>query len=105
MGARVATKFSLTGDMIPRAVQRIFDHRSEQRVVPTADHAVLGYRGTETAVTVMNVSRSGAMIRFAGTLNIGERVRLQIVDKRPVQGFVRWVRDDCMGLNFDTPLD
>ena len=101
----MATKFSLTGDMIPRAVTRMFDQRSEERIEPTAEHAVLGYRGTSKAVALLNVSRSGAMIGFPEALNIGERVRLQILDKSPVHGFVRWVRDDRIGLNFDTPLD
>lgn len=103
--AMVATKFSLTGDMIPRAVARMFDQRSEERVEPTAEHAVLDYRGTKCAVALLNVSRCGAMIGLSETLNIGERVGLQILDRKPVSGFVRWIRDGRIGLNFDTPLD
>ena len=45
------------------------------------------------------------MIGFSEPLNIGERVRLKILDKSPVHGFVRWVRDERIGVNFDTPLD
>jgi hypothetical protein len=91
--------------MIPRAVARMFDQRSEERVQPTTEHAVLDYRGTMRAVELLNLSRWGAMIGFPETLNIGERVRLQVLDRKPVFGFVRWVRDDRTGLNFDTPLD
>ena len=101
----MATRFSLTGDMIPRAVTRMFDQRSEQRIEPTAEHAVLSFRGTSKAVAMLNVSRSGAMIGLSEPLNIGERVRLKILDKSPVHGFVRWVRDERIGVNFDTPLD
>jgi hypothetical protein len=53
----------------------------------------------------MNVSRSGAMIGYPESLNIGERVRLRILDRPAVSGFVRWVRDGRIGLNFDTPLN
>ena len=101
----MATKFSLTGDMIPRAVARMFDQRSEERIKPSAEHAVLDYRGIQSAVKLLNVSRSGAMVGLSEALNIGERVRLQILDRQPVFGFVRWVREDRIGLNFDTPLD
>lgn len=31
----MATKFSLTGAMIPRSVGRVFDQRSERRIAPT----------------------------------------------------------------------
>ena len=84
---------------------RMFDHRSEERIEPTSEHAVLDYRGTKRAVGLLNLSRSGAMIAFPEPLNIGERVRLQVIDRNPVYGYVRWVRDGRAGLNFDTPLD
>ena len=100
----MATKFSLTGDMIPRSVRRVFDQRSEERIAPTSEHAILEYRGTRMAVDLLNLSPSGAMIGFSETPNIGERVRLEILDRKPVCGYVRWIRDDRMGLNFDTPL-
>ena len=101
----MATKFSLTGDMIPRSVRRVFDQRAEERLEPTSEHAVLDVRRTKRAVRVMNISRSGAMIDYPEPLNIGERVRLQIMDRPAVFGFVRWVRDGRIGLNFDTPLN
>jgi len=100
----VATKFSLTGDMIPRSVRRIFNQRTEERIKPTAEHAILEYRGTKRAVVLFNLSPSGAMIGLPGTLNIGERVTLHILDRQPVCGYVRWIRDDRIGLNFDTSL-
>jgi len=100
----VATKLSLTGDMIPRSVRRIFEQRSEQRIEPTADHAVLECRGTRVAVQLLNVSESGAMIGCDLVPCIGERVRLHLVDHPTTDGFVRWVRDGRFGINFDVPL-
>jgi hypothetical protein len=80
------------------------DERSEERIAPTAEHAILEYRGTKRAVNLFNVSRSGAMIGFPETLNIGERVRLHILDCQPVCGYIRWLRDGRLGVNFETPL-
>lgn len=100
----MATKFSLTGDMIPRSVRRVFEQRGEERIAPTAGHAILEYRGTKRAVDLFNLSPSGAMIGFAETPNIGERVRLEIMDHQPVCGYVRWIRGGRIGLNFDKPL-
>ncbi|WP_346774105.1 PilZ domain-containing protein [Sphingomonas sp. HDW15A] len=96
--------FSLTGDMIPRSIRRTFDQRSEERIVPSAEHAVLEYRGTRRPVDLLNLSPSGAMVGFAETPNIGERVRLEILDRKPVCGYVRWIRDGRIGLNFTAPL-
>ncbi len=98
----MATKLSLTGDMIPRSVRRIFDQRSEQRIEPTADQAVLECRGTRVAVELLNVSASGAMIGCDLIPCIGERVRLHLVDRPATDGFVRWVRDGRFGINFDS---
>jgi hypothetical protein len=100
----VATKFGLTGDMIPRSVKRIFDQRSEQRIEPTADRAVLECRGLRVPVELINVSGSGAMIRCDLVPCIGERVRLQLLDHPTAEGFVRWVRDGRFGINFNEPL-
>jgi hypothetical protein len=101
----VATRFSLTGGMIPRSVTRLFDQRSEPRIEPDEEHAVLDHRGGRHPVKVINLSSAGAMIEFGTVPHIGERVRLQMLGREPVSGFVRWVRDGRLGINFDTPLN
>jgi len=91
--------------MIPRSVTRLWDQREEPRVEPDEDHAVLDHRGRRHAVKVVNLSSAGAMIAFASIPHIGERVRLQLFGREPVTGFVRWVRDGRVGINFDAPLN
>jgi len=97
----VATKFSLMGDMIPRSVKRSFEQRSEPRVQPDADHAVFECRGQRHRVHLINISPSGAMIEFEATPHIGERIGLEVLGAPRLEGFVRWVRDGRLGLNFN----
>lgn len=97
----MATKFSLMGDMIPRSVRRSFDQRSEPRVEPDADNAVFEYRGGRHRVRLVNISISGAMIEFDAMPHIGERIALEVLGAPRLEGFVRWVRDGRLGLNFN----
>lgn len=101
----VAANFSLTGGMIPRTVTRLFDQRLEPRVEPDEEHAVFEHRGRRHPVRVLNLSSAGAMVEFASVPHIGERIRLQMLGREPAAGFVRWVRDGRIGINFDAPLN
>ena len=100
----MAARFNLDGSMIPRSVTRLFDHRSEPRVEPDEEHAVLEHRGGRHPVKVVNLSAAGAMVSFDGIPHIGERIRLQLLGRPPAAGFVRWVRDGRIGINFSAPL-
>jgi hypothetical protein len=53
----------------------------------------------------VNLSRSGAMIRFGGDAHIGESVSLQLLDRGSISGQVRWLRDGRMGISFLRPLE
>ena len=101
----MATRFGLSGGMIPRSVTRLFDQRSEPRIEPDEEHAVLDHRGARHPVKVVNISSAGAMVEYATVPYIGERVRLQLLGREPVTGFVRWVREGRVGINFDAPLN
>lgn len=91
--------------MIPRSVTRLFDQRAEPRIEPDEDHGVLEHRGRRHPVNVVNLSSSGAMVEYETVPHIGERVRLQLLGREPVAGFVRWVRDGRIGVNFDVPFN
>ncbi len=91
--------------MIPRTVKRVFDERSEERLEAESNAAVLSLRGRNHVVTLVNLSRSGAMVRFAGDAHIGETVSLQLLDRGTIEGQVRWLRDGRMGVYFATPLE
>ena len=98
-------KFSLDGGMIPRSVRRVFDERGEPREPAASETAVLGHRGRNHVVKVLNLSNSGAMVIFPVMPHIGEAVTLQLLDWGQVQGNVRWARDGKIGINFAAPLE
>ena len=101
----MSSRFQLHGSMIPRTVKRAFDQRSEQRIETESHTAVLSLRGRNHVVTLVNLSRSGAMLRYTGDAHIGESVSLQLLDRGTIAGQVRWLRDGRMGVYFATPLE
>ena len=101
----MSSRFHLHGDMIPRTVKRMFDERAEDRLETDSSTAVLALRSRNHVVTLVNLSRSGAMIRFAGDAHIGESVSLQLLDRGAIAGQVRWLRDGRMGISFIQPLE
>jgi hypothetical protein len=101
----MSARFQLHGNMIPRSVKRMFDQRAEERLEAESNAAVLTVRGRNHVVTLVNLSRSGAMIRFGGDAHIGESVSLQLLDRGTIAGQVRWLRDGRMGVYFAAPLE
>ena len=101
----MSSRFQLHGSMIPRTVKRVFDERSEERIMAESHTAVLTLRGRNHVVTLANLSRSGTMLSFTGDAHIGESVSLQLLDRGTIAGQVRWLRDGRMGVHFVTPLD
>lgn len=100
----MASSFSLDGGMIPRAAQRTIDEREEVRHPAASSTAVLEFRGRKHVVRLVNVSKSGAMVIFPHTPNIGERLPLQLLDHGVVWAQVRWVKDGRIGMSFAAPL-
>ena len=101
----MSSRFQLHGRMIPRTVRRMFDERSEQRLEAESQTAVLSIRSRNHIVGLVNLSRSGAMVRFSGDAHIGEIVSLQLLDRGTIEGQVRWLRDGRMGVYFARPLE
>ena len=99
------SRFQLHGGMIPRTVRRMFDQRVEPREEAAQMAAILHLRGKDHAVEIVNLSPSGAMVRFAGAAHIGEAVGFQLVDRGGTEGQVRWLRDGRMGICFEQRLD
>jgi hypothetical protein len=79
------------------------ERRSEVRQPADPASALLDFRGGRHSVRLVNVSGSGAMIVFADSPNIGERVTLHLLDRGPVPSQVRWVKDGRVGLCFTNP--
>ncbi|HXG80846.1 MAG TPA: PilZ domain-containing protein [Sphingomicrobium sp.] len=101
----MTSRFQLDGSMIPRTVKRMFDERSEERIETESQTAILSLRGRNHIVGLVNLSRSGAMLRFTGDAHIGESVSLQLLDRGTIDGQVRWLRDGRMGVYFARPLE
>lgn len=88
-----------------RSFRRLLDERSEPRSPDSSQTAVLAVRGGNHVVRVVDLSRSGAMVRFAGNAAEGEAVTIQLLDHGLVAGQVRWSRDGRIGIHFTTPID
>jgi hypothetical protein len=95
----------LRGSMISRAVQRMFDQRSEQREPIGSEGATLELRGRAHDVRLVNLSPSGAMVICPAMPHIGEQVALHLNDRGRVSGQVCWVRDGRIGVNFAAAVE
>jgi hypothetical protein len=93
-------KLSLDGDIIPRTQPRTTDQRSEERRSDVVDRAVITFRGQEHLVPVLNISARGTMIECDIMPRIGEAVIIQFEHCTKIHGFVRWIREGRVGLNF-----
>ena len=58
------------------------------------------FRSQEYIVPVINISSRGTMIECDIMPRIGETIVIRFEDCSPIHGFVRWVRDGKLGLNF-----
>jgi hypothetical protein len=90
----------LVGNIIPRAQPRQAEQRVEPRHADLVDRAIIYFRGEEHMVPVVNISSRGTMIECDILPRIGEAVLIQFQDCCRIHGFVRWVRDGRVGLNF-----
>lgn len=89
--------------MVERTASRSIDERVEMRQQAASNTAVLEYRGRRHVVRLGNLSASGAMVIFSHAPNIGELLKLQLLDQGAVSAQVRWVKDGKIGLSFTGP--
>jgi hypothetical protein len=96
----VASGYFLDGGMIPRSHRRTLDERAEERLPAESCTAVMDFRGRNHVIRQINVSDSGAMVIFPYVPHIGERLRLQLLERGQVTAQVTWVKDGRIGLSF-----
>jgi len=96
----LASGFTLDGGMIPRSAQRAIDERGEARHSSLSSTAVLEWHGRKYVIRLVNISPSGAMVIFPHVPHIGEKLRLQLLDRGQIFAQVRWVKDGRIGLSF-----
>lgn len=90
----------LAGDLVPRMQRRLIDQRSEDRHSGVVERAAIMFRNQEYIVPVINISSRGTMIECDIMPRIGETIVIRFEECSPIHGFVRWVRDGKLGLNF-----
>jgi hypothetical protein len=92
----VASGYFLDGRMIPRTL----DERAETRFPAESCTAVMDFRGRNQVIRLINLSDSGAMVIFPYVPHIGEKLRLQLLDRGHLTAHVMWVKDGRIGLSF-----
>ena len=101
----MASRYNLDGSMNPRTEQRSIDERSEPRHPSASSTAMLEFRGRKHVVRLVNVSKSGAMVIFPHTPNIGELLPLHLLDRGRVSAQVIWVKDGRIGVCYAEALE
>lgn len=91
--------------MVPRAIRRHVDQRSEEREDALLERASVTLGGREHGVRLVNLSRSGAMVILSLIPNIGQPISLVLNGRGRVSGTVCWVKDGKVGITFSEPRE
>lgn len=78
----------------------VIDARRHPRRPGGRGGAVLTAGGRDHRVRLIDLSDEGAMVAADLDLPAGTEVKLQILDREPLDGQVRWSRDGRIGLRF-----
>ena len=54
---------------------------------------------------IKNVSGGGMLIRTYSRVEEGTHLSIELKQGAPLNGTVRWTKDDCIGVTFDAPVD
>ena len=54
---------------------------------------------------IKNVSNGGMLIRTYSKIDEGTHVSIELKQGVPLSGTVRWIKDDCIGVTFDSSVD
>ncbi len=91
---------ALDGVRIPSSEPRVVDQRCEPRLEDVVNRAMILFREQEYLVPVVNISSRGTMVQCDITPRVGETIFIQFENCTRIHGFVRWVREGRIGLNF-----
>lgn len=59
----------------------------------------------EDLCLIRNISSGGLMAKVYTRLDIGQHVLFELRADKQLAGIVRWVRDDCVGIQFEHAID
>lgn len=54
---------------------------------------------------IRNISAGGMLIRAYSKIEAGTRLSIELKRGEPVEGVARWIKDESVGVSFDTPID
>ncbi|MBA3675883.1 MAG: PilZ domain-containing protein [Sphingosinicella sp.] len=76
------------------------EHRAEERYSDIVERATITFRGRDYPVAVVNISARGTQIESDIKPRMGESLIIQFENCSRMHGFVRWVREDKLGIRF-----
>lgn len=91
---------SLDRVRVPRSESRRGDHRGGDRHRLNGESASAIHDGESHDVEVVNLSSGGAMIRCGFAPRLWDIVELRLGDGPGLEGAVRWIKGDSIGLEF-----
>ena len=94
------TVYSLD-EAAPAPAQR----RTDERHLSLLRVGTLLIDGRRELCLIRNISAGGMMIRPYSEIAEGSRVSIELKQDEPVEGTARWTRDECVGVEFDQPID
>jgi hypothetical protein len=92
---------------VPRSESRRGNHRGGNRHRLNDETATAEYKGKAHPVELVNLSTGGAMIRCGFAPRLWDLVELQLGEGPGLEGAVRWIKGDLIGLEFahETKID
>jgi hypothetical protein len=81
------------------------DRRTTERYLSLLRVGTLTIDGSRELCLIRNVSAGGMMIRPYCEIPSGARLSVELKHGEAISGSAQWVRDDCIGVTFDEPID
>jgi hypothetical protein len=81
------------------------ERRSGERHLSLLRVGSLTIAGRRELCLIRNISAGGMLIRAYCAIAPGTPLTIELKQGEPVSGAARWVKDDCVGVTFDEPID
>jgi hypothetical protein len=81
------------------------NRREDQRHLTLFRVGTLLVEGARELCLIKNISAGGLMLRAYRSLEVGQKLQVELKAGEPLQGVVSWVRDAQIGFAFDEHID
>ena len=102
-----ATSDNLVGEVeafLKEVTSDVEDRRSALRI-QMAEIIVINSTGKRKRSTLLDASTGGARITHVGDIDLNQKVFIEFADGTSIPAIVRRHANDCIGLQFETPLE